>query len=293
MGAKSLLVVAGIAIATLIYLVYLGATYEPPETTTTVILAPPEPSSVEPEPVRPVQRPAAPPSAPTQTPAIDPEPLPEPAATPEPPVAEPTAPEVVPEPPLVLPSLNNSDGFIAERLRQLNNGVALLRHLSDEQLVRRFVVLVDNVARGSLPQANLPYRDVSGDFPVRSVDDDLFELDEAGFRRFDQVVGALEAVEVEQAVALYRIVEPLFQQAYAELGYGEERFDTALRRAIRRVLDTEEIDGPLQLVKPSVMYLYADTSIEAMSDIQKQLIRIGPENREKLKARLRQLLLAL
>ncbi len=32
MGAKSLLVVAGIAIATLIYLVYLGATYEPPET---------------------------------------------------------------------------------------------------------------------------------------------------------------------------------------------------------------------------------------------------------------------
>jgi len=293
MGAKSLLVVAGIAIATLIYLVYLGATYEPPETTTTVILAPPEPPSAEPEPVRPVQRPAAPPSAPTQTPAREPEPSPEPAATPEPLAVEPATPEVVPEQPLVLPSLNNSDGFIVERLSQLNNGVALLRHLSDEQLVRRFVVLVDNVARGSLPQANLPYRDVSGDFPVRSVDDDLFELDEAGFRRFDQVVGALEAVEVEQAVALYRIVEPLFQQAYAELGYGEERFDTALRRAIRSVLDTEEIDGPLQLVKPSVMYLYADTSIEAMSDIQKQLIRIGPENREKLKARLRQLLLAL
>ena len=36
------------------------------------------------------------------------------------------------------------------------------------------------------------------------------------------------------------------------------------------------------------MFLYADASIENMEEMQKQLIRIGPENTEKLKAKLRQ-----
>lgn len=50
MGAKSILVIAGIAVVTLLYLVYLGATYEPPEGTTTVIIPPPEPQPLRPEP---------------------------------------------------------------------------------------------------------------------------------------------------------------------------------------------------------------------------------------------------
>lgn len=208
-------------------------------------------------------------------------------------VEEPAA-EPDPEPIAVeLPSLNASDAFVLSRLQQIGNGVALLQHLADEQLVRRFVVLVDNLSRGDLPQSNLVYRSVPGDFPVQAIDDNLFLMDEAGYRRFDQAVNAFTALDTDQALSLYRLASPLLQQAYRELGFGDVNFDTTLRRAIRNVLDTEEIDGPVQLVKPSVMYLYADSQIEGMSDIQKQLIRIGPENREKVKAKLREFLLAL
>jgi hypothetical protein len=206
----------------------------------------------------------------------------EPAAAPDP---EPVAVE--------LPSLNASDPFVITRLQQIGNGVALLQHLADVQLVRRFVVLVDNVSRGDLPQSNLVYRSVPGDFPVRTLDDNLFQMDEAGYRRFDQAVNAFIALDTDQALSLYRLASPLLQQAYGELGYGDVNFDTTLRRAIRNVLETDEIGGPLQLVKPSVMYLYADNQIEGMSDIQKQLIRIGPENRDKVKTKLREILLAL
>jgi hypothetical protein len=203
---------------------------------------------------------------------------------------EPVLDEIL-EPEVVeLPGLTDSDSFIAERLRQLNNGAALLGYLTDEQLVRRFVVLVENVSRGTLPQTNLPYRGVPEEFPVRTIDDNLFELDEAGFRRFDRVVAALMAVDTDQAMTLFRLASPLFQQAYMELGFRDENFDDALRRAIRNVLSTDEITGPLQLVKPSVMYLYADGRVEDLSDIQKQLIRIGPDNAEQVKAKLRQVL---
>lgn len=299
MGAKSFLLIAVFAMSTLLYLVYLGATYEPPEGTTTIVIPPPESQRVqaEPETSQPIQRqPAGPqPAAPAvETPAAgEPE---QQAAAPGPPdevVAEPVTEAEVEPAPVELPSLNASDAFIAEQVQQLADGAALLRQVTDEQLIRRTVVLVDNLSRNQLPQNNLPYRNVPGEFPVRNLDDNLFQLDPAGYRRFDQAVNALVAIDTEQAMNLYRLARPLFQQAYAELGYGDENFDNALRRAIRNVLDTDDVGGNLQLVKPSVMYLYADSEIESMSDIQKQMIRIGPENREKLKAKLRQILQAL
>ncbi len=296
MGAKSILVVAGVAVATLMYLVYLGATYEPPQGTTTVVVPSPAPQPVRSEPERPAQVQRTP-----VTDETEPEELVEVAASaeeenavaiiePEPDVVEEPVEEPVEFEVVQLPALGESDSFIGERLQQLADGAALLGYLVDEQLVRRFVVLVDNISQGNLPQTNLPYRDVAGDFRVRTIDDNLFELDEAGFRRFDQVVNAIVAIDTDQAMMLYRLTSPLFQQAYAELGYGEVSFDNTLRRAIRNVLATDDIEGPLQLVKPSVMYLYADSELEAMSDIQKQMIRIGPDNRDKVKAKLRQVL---
>jgi hypothetical protein len=296
MGAKSILVVAGVAIATLLYLVYLGATYEPPQGTTTVVVPAPASQPIRSEPERPSQVQRTPVTVVPEpeelvevTESAEPE---ESVAViePEPEVLEEQVEEPVEAEVVQLPALGASDSFISQRLQQLSDGATLLSYLVDQQMVRRFVVLVDNISQGNLPQTNLPYRDVEGDFAVRTIDDNLFELDEAGFRRFDRVVNAIIAIDTDQAMMLYRLTSPLFQQAYAELGYGEVSFDTTLRRAIRNVLATDDIQGPLQLVKPSVMYLYADSDIEAMSDIQKQMIRIGPDNREKVKAKLRQVL---
>jgi hypothetical protein len=209
MGAKSLLLIAGIAVATLLYLVYLAATFEAPEGTTTVVIPPPALQPVEPETRQPA--PSQPTPSRTETPAaepaqnvsaVDPETT-APGAAVEPP------PEAAPEAEVVqLPGLNESDGFIRERLQRFANGAALLGMLADEQLVRRFVVLVDNVSRGNLPQNNLPYQTFSSDLPVRSIDDNLFEMTEAGYRRFDRVITTLDAVDVDQAMALYRLAAP-------------------------------------------------------------------------------------
>jgi len=115
----------------------------------------------------------------------------------------------------------------------------------------------------------------------------------ASHARFDQVIDTFIAIDSDAAMGFYRMLSPLFQQAYAEIGFREVSFDETLRDAINIVLRTSHIDGPYQLVKPSVMFLYADASIENLQEVHKQLIRIGPNNAAQLKVKLRQFLTQL
>ncbi|MEX0901510.1 MAG: DUF3014 domain-containing protein [Pseudohongiellaceae bacterium] len=289
MGQKSLMAIALVAILTLGYLVYLAATYEPPEGTTTVVIPPPTPEEVTTDPA---------PPPPAQEPVPEPvETIAPPAVAQDPVIASPPE-EVLPEPEeeitvVELPRLNESDGFILDNLREMTSGMALVRQLADDQLVRRFVVYVDNISKRNFPEAQLPYNAIQQEMPVRTVDENLYVMDEAAFDRFDAVIDAFVALDTGQAVAFYRTLAPLFQQAYAEIGFRDVNFDDTLEQAIRNVLSTERMEGPYQLIKPSVMYLYADTDLENLPGIDKQLMRIGPENTEKLKAKLRGFLMQL
>ena len=192
-----------------------------------------------------------------------------------------------------LPRLNDSDSFVAEKISELSSGTSLLSYLVDEQLVRRAVVLVENISRGQYPQTALPYKPIVEEMQVSSDDGRLFTMEGASYTRFDAAVAAFVALDTEQTVGLYRLLSPLLQQAYAEIGFRDAEFEQALIKAIDAVLSAPEIEGPFQLVKPSVMYLYADTRLEELANMNKQLIRLGPENSARLKAKLREFKQAL
>ncbi len=295
MSKSSLFVIAGVAIVTLLYLVYLAVTFEAPSGTTTVIIEPPAPEPVVEEEPEPVIQPILPRTQ------LEPEPEPPAAAAAEPEVApapvevvvEEAEPEQVEESIIPLPSLNDSDDFVLENLRAIQNGAALIGFLADQQIVRRFVVFVENISREEFPQTDLPYRPMQQEMPVRNLDENLYVMDDSAHDRFNAAVDAFVAIDTEHALALYRVLSPLFQQAYAEIGFRNVNFDDTLRQAVNNVLQAQDVEGPFQLVKPSVMYLYADSSIENLSAVNKQLIRLGPENTAKLKDKLREFVLLL
>ncbi len=300
MSKSGLWVIAAVAVFTLLGLVYLAMTWEAPTGTTTVVL--PAPVEVAPEePARANPSNNSNNASNSALPSIRIQPQqPEPATTVTDVEAAPPPVEVAIEEPapeaeaaVQLPSLSASDGFVIENLRGLQNGMQLIGLLRSEQLIRSFVVLVDNVSRNSFPQTDLPYRGMTQEMPVRSLDANLFVMEEAAHGRFDQIVDTFVAVDTAAALAIYRLLSPLMRQAYGELGYGSNDFDPVLRRAIRNVLDMEPPEGPYQLVKPSVMYLYADADIENLSTVEKQLIRLGPENTQQLQQKLRAFLAAL
>lgn len=289
MSKMGLYAVAAVAVSTMLYLVYMAMTFEPPEGTTTVIIAPPiqqEPEAEAPE-VLP-ERAVMPQSIFRPEPETPPVAVAEPeiAEMPEEVVVEEATPPPVDENAVRLPTLNRSDRFVLESIQALQNGLEIVGYLADDQLVRKFVVFVENISRGEFPQSGLPYKPIQSEMPVRNIDENLYVMDDSAFNRFDQILSTFLAIDTEAAIGLYRMLSPLFQQAYAEIGYRNESFDDTLREAINNVVNTPDIEGPFQLVKPSVMYLFADSSIENMQAVNKQLIRIGPANTARLKSKL-------
>ena len=274
--------IAAIAVCTFLYLVYLAVAFEPPRGTTTVILPTPaaEIEVIEPRPV-PTR---ITPSTPAAAASVEVEPIVVDVVEVEAPVAEAA---------VDLPRLNDSDSFVAEKISELSSGTSLLGYLVDEQLVRRAVVLVENISRGQYPQTALPYKPIVEEMQVSSDDGRLFTMEAASYTRFDAAVAAFVALDTEQTVGLYRLLSPLLQHAYAEIGFRDAEFEQALIKAIDAVLSAPEIEGPFQLVKPSVMYLYADTRLEELANMNKQLIRLGPKNSARLKAKLREFKQAL
>lgn len=275
MPNKSLAIIAAIAVIGLLFLVYLAATFESPEGTRTVDIAVPVPQA--PEPIQRTEPPAAAPTAvlPTERPPAQ-------LVVNEPVVEE--APAEIIE----LPVLNESDAFLSERIEGLETGTRLLSLLVSEEMIRKFVVFVDNVADSNLPQLEYPVRRPSQAMAVRELDENLFEMQPVSYQRYTPIVDGLAAVNPEGALAIYRMMKPLIQEAYRELGYGNRNFDDTLVRAIDTVLNARTAQGPFQLIKPKVMYIYADAEIENLNPVEKQLLRLGPQNAEKLKLALRQ-----
>lgn len=271
MAHKTLAIIAVLSLIGVAFLVYLALTFEPPEATRSVALDTPVP--------RPVEQivPVTPPVTADPTPAAPAQPLTSVPASTEPVVEE--------EPSEPLPSLNDSDAFVLARLASMEMGASLLRLLAPEDLVRKFVVFVTNVADGELPQLEYPLRRLESDFVATEIDDNLFEMDPATYERFTPMIDTLVALDAQQGVAIYRALRPLFQEAYAEIGY-QGSFDAVVIRAIDQITSAQLESGPFQLIKPSVMFLYAEGRIEDMSPVQKQLLRLGPENTAKLQAAL-------
>jgi len=290
--------IAAVAVISFLYLIYMAMTFEAPAGTTTVIIPAPqsEPLQRREPPVRPMPSPPQ-----VETPArvdvaeqpaeIAPEPVEVEIVSAVEAISE-RIPQAA-QPAAALPRLGESDGFVISGLQAIRNGTAMLRFLAQDQMVRKFVVYIENISRGQFPQSELPYNSIGQEMPVRNVDEGLFIMEAVAHERFDDVVNTLIALDAEQAMAFYRVLSPLFQQAFAEIGFRDKNFDTVLRQAITNVLQTSDVAGPYQLLKPSVMYVYADASIENLDQVQKQMIRIGPENSENLKAKLRQFLLLL
>ena len=70
---------------------------------------------------------------------------------------------------------------------------------------------------------------------------------------------------------------PLFEAAYAELGYPGRTFADALQGAITNILAARIPGGTILLTRPSVNYHFADPALENRSELEKLLIRMGPE----------------
>lgn len=230
-------------------------------------------------------RDAAPPErlTPSPMPAVrPPPPEPEPQTEQEPIVAEPEP------PPPPLPELDASDELVRSLVRELSRRPELVAWLATEDLIRRFVTAVDNVAEGKSPREQLEPLWPEEKFEVISEDERVI-VDPRSYSRYDLITEVMVSVDTPGAVTLYRKLEPLFAEAYADLGYPDRGFDGALSAAIAELLRAPVIVGEVELAPRVISYEYKDWELEGLSSAQKQLLRTGPTNAPRIQRKLREL----
>ena len=187
-----------------------------------------------------------------------------------------------------LPDLANSDPPLRDALTQLAGADAVKAYLVPEDLIRRIVVTVDNLPRQKIAVDKRPTNAIGGSFAANG--DELHAtLNQQNFERYKPLVAVISKLDMQQLGAVYIHFYPLFQQAYQNLGYPNGYFNDRLVEVIDAMLATPEPKGPIQLVRPNVMYTFTDPALEARPAGQKLLIRMGPENAQAVKAKLTEL----
>ena len=180
-----------------------------------------------------------------------------------------------------LPSLNESDTPFRRALLALDTTELLTDLLVDEELIRKFVVVVDNMAEGRIPRKHSIVQLPKTKFRATESNGSIW-LDGFNFGRYDAYVTLLVALDNEKLTHLYQRYYPLMQQAYGELGYPRRSFHQRLLEALDELLDSPIVPRAIALEQPSVMYKFVDPELEQLSDVHKQLLRLGPANAEKV-----------
>ena len=202
----------------------------------------------------------------------------------------------VPQP---LPDLDQSDASVVAALKGLNlNG--LVEMVIPQDILRKFVRAVNVIEEGKVVTDYRPIASPQGAFAADSFnvkvsggelgeqqDVEQFRVSPKNYLRYTLFVQVMSALDSDASIALYKHFYPLLNKAHQELGLSKNNFHSVLIRAIDKVLSAPDANGDLLLIHPKVYYEFADPVLEKLPDVHKLMLRMGPDNAEKVKASLR------
>lgn len=195
-----------------------------------------------------------------------------------------------------LPKTPVDDASIADALTQLVGRKAMLSFFQTDEFSRSLVATVDNLGRTHAPSRLWPVHATPGQFTVSTADGTQV-IDSDNGMRYVPFVLLAETIDVGAAVSLYVRMYPTLQRTYEDLGYPRRQFNDRVVEVIDNLLATPDIEQPLQVrmpeikgpippVRPWVLYEFVDPALESLSAGQKILLRMGPVNERRLKAKL-------
>jgi hypothetical protein len=178
---------------------------------------------------------------------------------------------------------------------------AVLRFVQTDDFARRFVVTVDNLARGHAAPALWPVNTTPGRFSVSGGSGELRNISAENAARYTPVVQWIGSVDARRAAALYVRMYPQLQRAYEEAGYPGRYLNDRVVEVIDHLLATPEpapgaplvqlteVKGNVPSTQPWLRYEFSDPALQSLSSGQRILLRVGPQHRQVLKAKLAEL----
>ena len=211
-------------------------------------------------------------------PSVEPAPAPVAAEAPAAPIAAPVVTEVQPKiPPAPVVSEETGDQYARESIDAANGGKALAQFVAGDYVVERAVAIIDALRRGEVPYKLLPVGKPSTTFPIS--DNGLrVTLDTAGFSRYDGFAQWVGGLNTPALVSLFNDYEMIATQALTRIGVTDFDIRSAVLAATTQILSTPQVGADAELMRREANWVYMDPELEALSSLQKQVLRMGPEN---------------
>lgn len=190
-------------------------------------------------------------------------------------------------------TLATSDVVVRELVAEISSHPKLAAWLVNEDLVRRFVASVNNIASGVSPQAHLEFLRPKEGFEVDEKQNGVLVIETGSYGRYDLIAQVFSSLDTEGIAALYRELEPLIDEAYAEIGPANADFEDRLDKAFDLLLAVPVLEGPAEVEQLILTYAWADDELEALSGAQRHFLRMGPENVSLIQGTLGELRAAL
>lgn len=181
-----------------------------------------------------------------------------------------------------LPPLDDSDAYFLLEIGAAF-GSAIESLLTRDAVIDKLVTTVDNLPRGELSEKIRPVGRLGDAFAADAGGDEAIVLGLSSYSRYDALVAQIYYADIDAVYDTYRRFYPLFQNSYERLGYPDAYFNDRLVEVIDHLLATPNPGGPIVLVRPNVLYEFADPDLEELSSGQKLLLRMGPDNAATIK----------
>lgn len=193
--------------------------------------------------------------------------------------------------PIQLPPLDQTDAIVRRLAGGLSAHPGVAAWLATDNLIRSFVVVVENIAAGGTPAVHLRQLRPSGRFRVAQGGEEFF-MHAASYDRYNRIADAANSIDPAGAARLYSLLKPRIEEAYRELG-SDGSFDRVLERAIVALLRAPVLEGNVRVEPHGAMYRFDDPAVERLTAAQKQLVRMGPRNVRLIQGKLRNVALEL
>jgi hypothetical protein len=208
-------------------------------------------------------------------------------AEPEPESVPVFVPEPVEPPPPVVTEAT-ADSYAREIIDSINGGKALKEFVAGNYVIERAVAITDALRRGEVPYKLLPVGKPASAFPIS--DDGLrVTMNPAGFARYDAFANWVNSLDVDAIIVAFNDYESLATAALANMGVNDFDIRGAALAATTQILATPSLPEGAELMRNEANWVYMDPEIEALTAVQKQILRMGPENAELVQQKAREL----
>lgn len=208
---------------------------------------------------------------------------------PETPEAPPAPPPVAAEPairnPIVAPDDIDPNLSATEQVATLVGTPHFEALFVPDDFVKKLVATVDSLARSDVAARMNPAKPPGGEF-VTAGEGEALVLGAANFARYAPWIELVDALDADEAAALYKRLYPQFQAAYENLGNPDKYFNDRVIEVIDHLLSAPASPETIALVRPNVYYEFADPALESQTAGRKLLLRMGPGNAARVKAKL-------